>query len=156
MRIFPAKSNRRQAEHKDWDDIKNRALKRLWVKVKHPVHGRQRLTALEEQEEREYIAAYSAEQTAQARLSALEVQVAQLSQKVSEAGRAAQQHEALRQQLAGLYHRVFDGPTPAFPEEDVKEQAYNTAIAQYNQVSGTVREELTLSLKALSSMKSVH
>jgi len=130
-------------ELKDWNDIKGRTLKRLWVKIKHPLHGRQRLTQLEEKEEKEYLAAFTTEKTAQARLEAAEAQISDLSKQVADVSRAAAQHDAVRAQLSQLYSSVFDGPTPAFPLEDIKEQAYNTALQQYNLVSSEVLTQLT-------------
>lgn len=105
------------------------------MRIKHPFHARERLTALQEQEEKEYIAALTAQRTADARIHALQAQIARISNDLAQLQIAADTHAAKQQQLAELYHRVFDGPSPSFPREDELERAYNVALGQYHQVS---------------------
>lgn len=129
-------------EFKDWKAIENRTLKRLWVKIKHPVHGRERLTELEAKEEAEYVAALTAEQTAAARTAVLEDQVRRLTEQVNELRGAVDSYERTKTELDALYRRVFDGPTPAFPEEDRLEANYRAALDEYNASQGnTVNEQ---------------
>lgn len=128
-------------ELKDWKDIEERTLKRLWVKLKHPIHHRERLSALQEQEEREYITALTAQRTADARIAALQEQIGRISNDLSQLRAAADTYHAKQAQLADLYRRVFDGPTPNFPREDALEQAYNAALAAYHQARGTAANE---------------
>lgn len=129
-------------EFDDWKAIEQRTLKRLWVKIKHPVHGRERLSALEAKEEAEYVAALTAERTAAARTAVLEDQVRRLTAQVGELRGAVDGYKRARAELDALYRRVFDGPTPAFPEEDRLEGAYRAALDAYNAAQGsTVTEQ---------------
>jgi hypothetical protein len=125
-----------EKEHKDWRDIETRTLKRLWVRVKHPVHGRERLSALEAKEEAEYVAARTAELAASARLDLLKNQSASLQQQVAELSAAADANARAAAALQALYARAFDGPTPAFPQEDAAEMAYQGAVREYEAVQG--------------------
>lgn len=102
--------------------------------IKHPIHHRERLTALQEQEEKDYIAALTAQRTADARIAALQEQVGRITTDLGQLRVAADTYATKQQQLADLYHRVFNGPSPTFPREDALEQAYNTALGYYHQV----------------------
>lgn len=122
-------------EFKDWKDIQQRTHKRIWTRVSHPSSAKERLSAMEEKEEREYVEALSKEQGSKNRIAELETQVAELSQQVVDLTPFAKEHEKLEKQLAQLYRRVFEGPTPGYPQEDAAERAYKEAEERFDQVS---------------------
>ncbi|BEI90673.1 uncharacterized protein CcaverHIS019_0307430 [Cutaneotrichosporon cavernicola] len=123
-----ALKRRTEREHKDWRDIETRTLKRLWVRVKHPIHGRERLTDLEAKEEAEYVAARTAELSAAARLDLLKSQSTALQQQVGQLSSVADSNARAAAALQALYSVAFDGPTPQFPQEDAVEGAYTAAL----------------------------
>ncbi|BEI82884.1 hypothetical protein CcaverHIS002_0307520 [Cutaneotrichosporon cavernicola] len=131
-----ALKRRTEREHKDWRDIETRTLKRLWVRVKHPIHGRERLTDLEAKEEAEYVAARTAELSAAARLDLLKSQSTALQQQVGQLSSVADSNARAAAALQALYSVAFDGPTPQFPQEDAVEGAYTAAVREYETAQG--------------------
>ncbi len=127
-------------EFKDWKDIQSRTHKRVWTRIAHPNSHKERLGAREEKEERECVDALAKEQGSKARIEALETQVAELAQQVTDLEPYAREHDKLSRQLEQLYHRVFDGPTPGYPEEDAAERAYTNAGEHFNSVREPERE----------------
>lgn len=139
---FPQRLTGSAKELGDWKALEQRTLRRLWVRIKHPVHGREALDAREQKEEAEYVAALTAEQTAAARTSVLEGQVRELAARVDELHGPVDAYKRARRELAALYARVFDGPTPGFPEEDALEGAFRAALDAYDAAQGaTVNEQ---------------
>lgn len=128
-------------EFKDWNDIQQRTHKRIWTRISHPNSHRERLGAMEEKEEREYMDALGKEQSTKNRIEQLETQVSELSQQVEDLTPYAKEHEKLQRQLAELYRRVFEGPTPGYPQEDAAERAYKDAEGRFDQVNCTIKED---------------
>ncbi|WOO78145.1 uncharacterized protein LOC62_01G001696 [Vanrija pseudolonga] len=142
-------------EFKEWRDIEERAHKRLWVKIKHPNTHKEKLAGMEDKEEREYIEALGKEQACKSRIETLTSQLNELEIQVKDLEPYAAEHAHLRKQLEDLYARVFDGPTPAFPEEDDAEDAYKAALTDYNELQGAIANEgraLQLLLAAQKAM----
>jgi hypothetical protein len=73
----------RKKEFRDLQDIRERTSKRFWVKVKHPVHGKDVLSQKETKEEKEYMEAFAVEQNLKAEIEALDRQIEGLSTDVS-------------------------------------------------------------------------
>ncbi|CAK9781279.1 hypothetical protein CC85DRAFT_286082 [Cutaneotrichosporon oleaginosum] len=128
-------------EFKDWKDIQQRTHKRVWTRLKHPSSHREILSAREEKEEREYVDALAKEQASKARIETLEVQVTELAQQVKDLEPYAREHANLTRQLAQLYARVFDGPTPGYPEEDAAERAFQEAARRFDGLQGEIANE---------------
>lgn len=117
----------RRKEFKDWEDIKNRTTKRLFVKVKHMGSHKEKLDAMADKEEREYVAAFGKEQDCRAKIQELQSQIADLEQQLGALEGYVAQHQRLQSKLAALYRRVFDGPTPQYPQVDAAENKYKAA-----------------------------
>jgi rare lipoprotein A (peptidoglycan hydrolase) len=98
--------------------IRDRASKRLWVKIKHPSSHTEKLTDLEAKEEKEYLQAFAAEQETKARIDVLDGETKSLQAQLDSLHPLASKCKEYKAQLASLYKRVFAGHTPAFPEED--------------------------------------
>ncbi|BEI92860.1 uncharacterized protein CcaverHIS019_0504880 [Cutaneotrichosporon cavernicola] len=126
---------------KDWRDTQQRTHKRVWTKIIHPNSHKERLTALENKEEREYVDALAKEQGTKARIEELETQVLDLSTQVSDLKPFVTKHTHLTSQLEQLYSRVFDGPTPDYPEEDEAEKTYQEAIERFDSLQGKITNE---------------
>ncbi|BEJ15982.1 hypothetical protein CspHIS471_0505870 [Cutaneotrichosporon sp. HIS471] len=128
-------------EFKDWRDIQQRTHKRVWTKIMHPNSHKERLTAIEIKEEREYVDALSKEQGSKARIEELETQVSDLSAQISNLEPFVTEHAHLNRQLGQLYSHVFDGPTPNYPEEDEAEKRYHGAIERFDSLQGMITNE---------------
>ncbi|TQV95598.1 hypothetical protein V2A60_000782 [Cordyceps javanica] len=78
--------------------------------------------------EREYFKALQDAQQEHGIHAAITAQIEEAQR--AEPGRQADadRHAAAQQELDALYARIFDGPTPQFPEEDAREQRYATAL----------------------------
>lgn len=131
-------------EFRDWKDIQDRATKRLWVKIKHPSSNKEILSAMEAKEEKEYLEAFGKEQNSKARIAALQTQRADLTKQVDDLQPLVVLHDGLRKQLEALYQRVFDGPTPQFPEEDGAEWRCKEALQRFNEVWAYLGKPLTM------------
>lgn len=113
-------------EHKKYRDS---VMKRFAYRVSGKTD---KFQAKAEKEEREYFAVLQQERQAKEqeenirdmRSKALEVQT-DLEVEVS-------RHAEARQQLDNLYDSIFQGPTPAFPEEDRSEQNAESALQAYH------------------------
>lgn len=134
-------ADRRRKEFADWKEIQQRTTKRLWVKLKHPSSGGDRISQMEEKEEKEYMLALEKEQSALSRIAELEAQEADLQSQVKELEPYASEHEKLKKQLVDLYKRVFDGPTPGFPEEDEKERLVKETSRRYQDFAAAIANE---------------
>lgn len=88
---------------------------------------KEKLDAMEDKEEREYVAAFGKEQDSRAKISELKSQITGLEQQLKALEPYVAQNQRLQRQLAALYKRVFDGPTPQYPQEDAAENKYHAA-----------------------------
>jgi hypothetical protein len=70
-------------EFKDLRNIRERTSKRFWVKLKHPVHGKEVLEQKETKEEKEYMEAFAIEQHLKAEIETLSREMEGLSRDVS-------------------------------------------------------------------------
>lgn len=132
----PSQLTARRKEFKDWEDIKNRTHKRLLVKLKNMSGAKEKLDAMAEKEEREYVAAFSKEQDSRVKISELKSQITDLEEQTKQLQTYVNRHKQLQAQVAQLYKRVFDGPTPQYPEEDAAEAAFKRAEENHRNLLG--------------------
>jgi len=52
---------------------------------------------------------------------------------------SAQEHDEIKSEIDELYERLFGGPTPGFPEEDVAEEAFKSAKAENDVTKERIR-----------------
>ncbi|KAM3504357.1 hypothetical protein MY11210_008389 [Beauveria gryllotalpidicola] len=81
-----------------------------------------------EEGEREYFKVLQDSQQEQSINAAITTQAQAAQRAEAELQAHADEHEAAQQALDTLYARIFDGPTPQFPEEDAREQRYAAAL----------------------------
>ncbi len=89
--------------------------------------------------EQEYFDALGAQSRAEARRVQLESDLEEAAWIARELKKAVQEHEEVRNEIEELYERLFGGPTPGFPEEDVAEEAVKTAKAQNEATKERIR-----------------
>jgi hypothetical protein len=77
--------------------------------------------------EQEYFAALSAQSRAQERRAQLENHCKEASRALVPLEHAVQEHDRIRDELDQLYEMLFGGPTPGFPYEDEREEAFKAA-----------------------------
>ncbi|PMD35773.1 hypothetical protein L207DRAFT_515537 [Hyaloscypha variabilis F] len=82
--------------------------------------------------EQNYFAALGAQSRAEARRAQLESDLEVAIRDREELERAVKEHDELRKEIDEMYERLFDGPTPGFPEEDAAEEAYKAAKEEHD------------------------
>lgn len=106
--------------------------------------------------EREYFKALQDAQQEHSINTALKTQVEDATRAEPELQAALDRHNTAQHELDALYSRIFDGPTPQFPEEDAREQrctaashAHQRTRALYDAETQAV-DQLNLGDKALA------
>jgi len=111
-------------ERKEHQDLRDSFARRY----AHKLTGRsEKFVSKIEKEEREFLDAHHNQQVAEEREQYLEETIAETNQRVADLTIQAREYESLRQRSEELYNRVFEGPTPGFPEEDQMELAVENA-----------------------------
>jgi hypothetical protein len=77
--------------------------------------------------EQNYFAALGAQSRAEARRAQLESDLEVAIRDQEELEKAVKEHDELHKEIDEIYERLFDGPTPGFPEEDAAEEAFKAA-----------------------------
>jgi hypothetical protein len=94
------------------------------------VQAQEKYEADSSKAEQEYFEALGAQSRAEARQVQLESDLEEAIRAEWQLKKAVQEHDEVRNEIDELYERLFGGPTPGFPEEDVAEEAAKTAKAQ--------------------------
>ncbi|KAK6361301.1 hypothetical protein TWF730_005036 [Orbilia blumenaviensis] len=135
-------------ERKDHQDLRDSFARRY----AHKLTGRsEKFISKIEHEEREYLDALHNERAAEEKERYLEETIAETESRVNELTIQANQYTDLKEKSEQLYKKVFDGPTPEFPEEDQMEIAVQHAkdfYAEAQSRSNTDHEAEKLMFKA--------
>lgn len=92
-------------------------------------------------EEREYYEAVQEEHSAAQWLETLQGQFTDATRVKGELEAASNQHIQYQNELDAMYNKIFEGPTPDFPEEDAKEFPVHEAQRVYNDLEYRYRNE---------------
>ncbi|UKZ82876.1 hypothetical protein TrVFT333_010676 [Trichoderma virens FT-333] len=84
-------------------------------------------------EEREYFDVLQEEHRETEVKKNLESALAQARQASAELEAVVERHKTAQRELNSLYNDIFSGPTPQFPEEDEREQAFTSAQVNYHE-----------------------
>lgn len=103
------------------------------------VQAHERYEAESLKAEREYFAALGAQSRAEVRRAQLENDYKDAVRAQAELKKAAQEHDEVRKEIDELYEKLFGGPTPGFPEEDVAEEAFKSAKAENDATMERIR-----------------
>jgi len=95
--------------------------------------------------EQNYFAALGAQSRAEARRAQLESDLEAAIGEREELEKGVREHDELRKEIDEMYERLFDGPTPGFPEEDAAEEAYKAAKEEHD----VTKERIQKSRQAL-------
>lgn len=96
--------------------------------------GKQRFVEKAEKEEREFTEAWQKERETRDCKDDLERQLREARETESGLEEETSRNELAQRELDELYDGIFAGPTPEFPEEDVREENVEGAKAQYEDV----------------------
>jgi hypothetical protein len=114
------------ADHVDYRDSK---VKKFFYKA---AGQREKFDAKAEKEAREYFAVLQQQHEMSVLNDGLKAQLEQAKAVRDEMESLSQLHQDAQQQLDSLYHSIFGGQTPSFPEEDEAERRSNEALARYH------------------------
>lgn len=129
---------RRKSELKDHEKYRDSHMRRFMYKA---AGKKERFAEKAEKEEREYLEVLQHAQREQQLNDNLRAQIADAEKVRDELAQTAQRHRDMQQELDNLYHAIFSGPTPQFPEEDQLEQKSNQALSAYHDVSTKAEAE---------------
>ncbi|KAI1208039.1 uncharacterized protein F4807DRAFT_163003 [Annulohypoxylon truncatum] len=134
--VLDAQRNKEFKEHKRYRDS---VMKRFAYRVSGKTD---KFQARAEKEEREYFAALQKEHQAKEQEENIRVMRSKALEVQSDLEAEVDRHKEAQQQLDSLYDSIFQGPTPAFPEEDRSEQNAETALQAYHNSRIVVETEL--------------
>ncbi|PMD16517.1 hypothetical protein NA56DRAFT_649384 [Hyaloscypha hepaticicola] len=103
------------------------------------VQAQEKYEANSSKAEEEYFEALGAQSRAKARRVQLESDLEEAVRTEGELKTVVQEHDEVRNEIDELYERLFGGPTPGFPEEDVAEDAVKTAKAENEATKERIR-----------------
>ncbi|KAM3546944.1 hypothetical protein ARSEF1564_000257 [Beauveria bassiana] len=125
-----AQRQRRLSEHEKYRDSH---VRRFMFKASGK---REKFAQRAEDGEREYFKVLQDAQQEQSINSAITAQAQEAQRAEAELQAHADQHDAAQKELDTLYARIFDGPTPQFPEEDAREQRCKAALHAHRRTRG--------------------
>ncbi|KAL1408876.1 hypothetical protein Q8F55_005690 [Vanrija albida] len=138
--------------YKQWQASQTSTTTRLFAKIRNPGTGGEALARRIQTEQNEYEMVFNEQQEVQGAIKGLQERLAQLTDEIDTLAQLSARHGELREQLLALYARVFDGPTPGYPEEDEQEGLVNATRLHAGEVDAalqTDRHVLALLTQAL-------
>lgn len=129
---------KRQLELKDHEKYRDSNVRRFMYKA---TGKKEKFAQRAEKEEREYFEALQEEHQAKQMRENLQEQVNDANKVRVDLEQVARRHDQAQQDLDRLYHSIFSGPTPQFPEEDQKEQYRDQMMAAYQETGNQFQAE---------------
>lgn len=130
--------NKRKLELKDHEKYRDSNVRRFMYKAT----GRQeKFDQRAEKEEREYFEVLQQEHQAREIRDNIQQQLDEANKVRSELETVARRHDNAQQELDRLYHAIFSGPTPQFPEEDEKERHTEQMLQLYQETRKQLEAE---------------
>lgn len=120
---------KRKLELKDHEKYRDSNVRRFMYKA---TGQKEKFTQKAEKEEREYFEVLQEEHQTKQMRENLQEQLDAASKVKRELEEVATRHSNAQQELDRLYHSIFSGPTPQFPEEDEKEQHNGRMLQAYH------------------------
>ncbi|KAK0383636.1 hypothetical protein NLU13_9547 [Sarocladium strictum] len=129
-RRIQALDNKRKLELKDHEKYRDSNVRRFMYKA---TGQKEKFAQRAEKEEREYFEVLQKEHQANQIRENLEAQRNAAQQVRGELEALVRTHDNAQQELDRLYHSIFSGPTPQFPEEDEKERHRDQMLQAYHE-----------------------
>ncbi|KAJ6578810.1 hypothetical protein DFH09DRAFT_1148375 [Mycena vulgaris] len=143
-------------ERKEHEALRDSTARRLAAKL---TGRKEKFEAKASKEEQEYVEALEKEMQEKRQLAMLEGMITEAKAVREDLEGKAQRHRLTKEDLAELYHKIFDGPTQAYPEDDQLEHQLQLAQTRYNEIQGFLNREsqaLSLLQSANSALLSCH
>ncbi|EPQ26391.1 uncharacterized protein PFL1_06039 [Pseudozyma flocculosa PF-1] len=121
---------KRKAEHREHVEYRDSIVRRFAYKV---ARKQERFEEKASKEEQDYLHAIQAERSATEEKEALQRLLDEARQRREHLHSETRQHDDAQRELDALYHGIFRGATPGFPDEDVQERKTDTALAAYQE-----------------------
>ncbi|KAH8177159.1 hypothetical protein LIA77_02241 [Sarocladium implicatum] len=131
-------AHKRKMELKDHEKYRDSNVRRFMYKA---TGQKDKFAQKAEKEEREYFDVLQEEQTTTSMQRNVQEQLKAARQARQELEQAAQRHDGAQQELDRLYHSIFAGPTPQFPEEDEKESVREQMLQAYQETQSRLAPE---------------
>ena len=131
---------------KDYLKWQNSKIRRMAHTVADREH---RFTEKAAEQENKYLDSAQSLENASKELASLEELRTRIKTDLPHTQRTAERNSQLQAELDVLYDSIFAGPTPEFPDEDSKEDAYNAARQHTEQL----RHRLELECQMLSALR---
>lgn len=128
----------RKMELKDHEKYRDSNVRRFMYKA---TGKKEKFDQKAEKEEREYFDVLQEEQRTKSIRENIKEQLNAARQAHRELVDAAGRHDSAQQELDRLYHSIFSGPTPQFPEEDEKERIRDQKQQAYEEARGRLAPE---------------
>jgi DNA repair exonuclease SbcCD ATPase subunit len=128
-RRIQALDNTRKLELKDHEKYRDSNVRRFMYKA---TGQKEKFSQKAEKEEREYFEVLQKEHQAKQIRENLQEQLDAAHKVRSELEPVVRQHDNAQQELDRLYHSIFSGPTPQFPQEDEKERHTDQMLQAYH------------------------
>ena len=119
----------RERELHDHEKYRDSVMRRFAYKA---TGQRDKFAAKAEREECEYFAVLQEEQREKEMEQNLDDQLTEARRVEAELQGKVERHRVCQAELDNLYHAIFAGPTPEFPDEDEKERASEASLQRYH------------------------
>lgn len=130
--------SQREKEHKDHKKYSESVTRRFLYKASGQ---KEKFSQKADKEEREYFDVLRAEHQAQDVKQKLTVQLDEAKVARSQLEPDVARHEKAQKDLDALYHAIFAGATPDYPEEDHQENEVQSALVEFQRLDGMFRAE---------------
>ncbi|KIM41869.1 hypothetical protein M413DRAFT_27430 [Hebeloma cylindrosporum] len=140
-------------ERKEHETLRDSTSRRLAHKL---IGKKQEYLAKESKEEREYVEALEREITERDNERVTQELLDEAKTVFADLTAKETKYESARAELDALYHRVFDGPTEAFPEDDRLEYELMDAVKRHERIQAALNSEskaAELLARAVKSME---
>ncbi|KAJ7021030.1 hypothetical protein C8F04DRAFT_1050203 [Mycena alexandri] len=125
-------------EKKEHEALRDSTTRRFAAKI---TGKKEKFEAKASKEEKEYIEALEKEMQHKRQQETLETLIAEAKALRLDLQRKLERYNKIKQDLAALYSKIFDGPTQAYPEDDQLEYKLQQAQNRYNEIQGSLNRE---------------
>ncbi|KAJ7146180.1 hypothetical protein C8R44DRAFT_598754 [Mycena epipterygia] len=125
-------------ERKEHEALRDSTARRLAAKL---TGRKEKFEAKAGKEEREYVEALEKEMQEKRQAAQLDEMIVEAKAVRVDLQSKAERYRLTKEDLAELYHKVFDGPTQAYPEDDQLEYQLQLAQGRYNEIQGFLNRE---------------
>ncbi|KAJ6556889.1 hypothetical protein B0H10DRAFT_2241122 [Mycena sp. CBHHK59/15] len=138
VRKIAVLARKTQKERREHEDLRDSTARRLAAKL---TGRKEKFEAKASKEEREYVEALEKEMQERSCQTVLETMIKEGKAVRDDLTDKAAVYQTLKEDLAQLYSKIFDGPTQAYPEDDRLEYQLQLAQTRHDQIQGCLNQE---------------